>query len=157
MKQREANYPPVASREAKAPQVSFRAAVCQQGAKARCTLLFLKAPRSTGQSRKILGAHADRTQRRQVCPSNLGMRQAAALTPLHTTHAHYSTRGNTVPGATLPMGVERGPAASRTWRVANRATARSRSSQVSCGKKLNRENTSPRLCLVGEKIWLLIL
>jgi len=54
-------------------------------------VFFLKAPRSTGESCKILDAHADRTQRKRGCPSSLGMRHTEVLTPPRT-HAHTPWR-----------------------------------------------------------------
>ena len=77
--------------------------------------LFFLTLRSTGESCKILSAHADRTQHRQDYPSSLGTRHTDAHTPpharTHSTHTCYSTHGNTVPGATpasLLMRIERG-------------------------------------------------
>ena len=57
-----------------------------------CVLLcfFFKAPRSTGESCKILGAHADRTQHRRGCPSSLETRHTKAHAHLHT-HARTPT------------------------------------------------------------------
>ena len=52
---------------------------------------FLKAPRSTGESCKILDAHADRTQHKRGCPSSLGTRHTEVLTPPRT-HAHTPWR-----------------------------------------------------------------
>jgi len=54
-------------------------------------VFFLKAPRSTGESCKILDAHADRTQHKRGCPSSLGTRHTEVLTPPRT-HAHTPWR-----------------------------------------------------------------
>jgi hypothetical protein len=51
---------------------------------------FFKAPRSTRESYKILGAHADQTRRRRGFPSILGTRHSEAHAHLHT-HAHTPT------------------------------------------------------------------
>ena len=50
----------------------------------------LKAPRSTGESCKILDAHDDRTQRRRSCPRSLGTRNTEVYA--HHTHQHTRTR-----------------------------------------------------------------
>ena len=59
---------------------------------------FLKAHRSTGESYKILSAHANRTQRKRGYPSSLGTRHTAVLTPQHTHTPHTH--------ATVPMEIQ---------------------------------------------------
>ena len=79
---------------------------------------FLKAPRSTRKSCKILDAHADRTQRRRGCPSSLGTRHTETHAHLHThTHAHPHTGLSTRCDTSVAIGgIER-------WRAASQARA----------------------------------